>query len=202
GVRGRDPSRAGRRGARPTPRARRAPPGRDRVHARRHGAPHRVRVRRAAARERPTARRRGVSPRRMRIAYVIPGWPPLASQPFVVNEMVALQEAGHLLWVVPLYAGRRASVAHGTFARLRPVEVLPPALWHWSHLRLVPRALARWPGRVAATLAGLHRAAGADPFPPPPPPAGPPQPPPAPSRPPPAPGRRPRRHLPAHTPPR
>jgi len=100
----------------------------------------------------------------MRIAYVIPAWPPLASQPFVVNEMVALQEAGHLLWVVPLYAGRRASVAHGTFARLRPVEVLPPALWHWSHLRLVPRALARWPRRVAATLAGLHRAAGANPF--------------------------------------
>src|SRR5262245_22004325 len=100
----------------------------------------------------------------MRIAYFIPAWPPLASQPFVVNEMVALQDAGHSLWVVPLYAGRPAPVQHGTFARLRPVEVLPAALWHPGQLGPATRAVARWPRRARATLAGLHRAAGRNPF--------------------------------------
>ena len=40
-------------------------------------------------------RRWRAPPDRMRIAYVIPAWPPVASQPFVVNEMIAVQEAGH-----------------------------------------------------------------------------------------------------------
>ena len=58
----------------------------------------------------------------MRIAYVIPAYPPLASQPFVVNEMIAVQDAGHEVVVVPLYAGDTTGVRHGTFDRLRLAE--------------------------------------------------------------------------------
>jgi colanic acid/amylovoran biosynthesis glycosyltransferase len=100
----------------------------------------------------------------MRIAYVVPAWPPLASQPFVVNEMLALQDAGHTLWVVPLYPGPPAAVQHGTFARLVPAAVLPPALLDARQLGAALRVvLARAP-RVLRTLAGLHRAAGRSPW--------------------------------------
>src|SRR5258707_1257786 len=44
----------------------------------------------------------------MRIAYVIPAFPPAPSQPFVVNEMIEVQEAGHEVFVVPLYRGATA----------------------------------------------------------------------------------------------
>src|SRR5207237_323005 len=52
----------------------------------------------------------------MRIAYVIPAFPPAPSQPFVVNEMIEVQEAGHEVFIVPLYRGATA-LRHGTFAR-------------------------------------------------------------------------------------
>jgi glycosyltransferase involved in cell wall biosynthesis len=96
----------------------------------------------------------------MRIAYVIPAWPPLASQPFVVNEMVAVQEAGHEVVVVPLYAGQAGEIRHGTFERLRPVAVLPPPLVDPASLGLALWMLLRRPGRSLRTLVGLHRGAG------------------------------------------
>jgi glycosyltransferase involved in cell wall biosynthesis len=100
----------------------------------------------------------------MRIAYVIPAWPPLPSQPFVVNEMIEVAAAGHELTVVPLYRAPRGSVRHGTFERLRPAHVLPAIL-----VDPVSLAVALWtclwrPLRVLRTLGGLHRAAGLNPW--------------------------------------
>jgi glycosyltransferase involved in cell wall biosynthesis len=100
----------------------------------------------------------------MRIAYVVPAWPPLASQPFVVNEMLAVQDAGHELYVVPLYPGSPGPVQHGTFTRLRPAAVLPPAILDARQLATALRVLVARPGRALRTLAGLHRAAGANPW--------------------------------------
>jgi glycosyltransferase involved in cell wall biosynthesis len=96
----------------------------------------------------------------MRIAYVIPAYPPLASQPFVVNEMIAVQEAGHDVVVVPLYRGETSGVRHGTFDRLRPAAVLPAPLCDAATLGVSLGELARHPWRSLRTLAGLHRAAG------------------------------------------
>ena len=100
----------------------------------------------------------------MRIAYVIPAWPPLPSQPFVVNEMVEVQDAGHELSVLALYRRPDDGVRHGTFARLRPEHVLPPALLDPSTIALALWSLCRRPLRAARALAGLHRAAGANPW--------------------------------------
>lgn len=97
----------------------------------------------------------------MRIAYVIPAYPPLTSQPFVVNEMIAVQEAGHAVVVLPLYAGEAGDVRHGTFARLQPAAVLPAPLCDVTTLGLALWELLRHPWRALRTLAGLHRAAGA-----------------------------------------
>ena len=97
----------------------------------------------------------------MRIAYVIPAYPPLTSQPFVVNEMIAVQEAGHAVVVLPLYAGEAGGVRHGTFARLQPAAVLPASLCDVTTLGLALWELLRHPWRALRTLAGLHRAAGA-----------------------------------------
>lgn len=100
----------------------------------------------------------------MRIAYVIPAWPPLPSQPFVVNEMIEVQAAGHELSVVGLYRGAAGAVQHGTFAQLRPAHVLPAALVDPGSL-LVALWTCLWrPLRVVRTLFGLHRAAGANPW--------------------------------------
>ncbi len=96
----------------------------------------------------------------MRIAYVIPAHPPLTSQPFVVNEMLAVQDAGHEVVVVPLYAGETAGVRHGTFARFRPAAVLPAPLCDAGTLAVAASELLRHPWRVLRTLAGLHGAAG------------------------------------------
>jgi glycosyltransferase involved in cell wall biosynthesis len=96
----------------------------------------------------------------MRIAYVVPAYPPLASQPFVVNEMVEVQEAGHTLVIVPLYPGGAEATEHGTFARLRPAAVLPTALWDGRSCLLALWVLVRHPRRVVGTLLGLHAAAG------------------------------------------
>jgi glycosyltransferase involved in cell wall biosynthesis len=96
----------------------------------------------------------------MRIAYVIPAYPPLASQPFVVNEMIAVQDAGHEVIVLPLYAGDAGGVRHGTFAHFRPTAVLPPALCDPRTAALAVWALLRHPARALGVLAGLHRAAG------------------------------------------
>lgn len=100
----------------------------------------------------------------MRIAYVIPAWPPLGSQPFVVNEMVEIQDAGHALVVLPLYPGESGGVQHGTFARLRPTSVLPAPLVDGGTIGLALRTLATRPWRVMKTLAGAHRAAGRSPW--------------------------------------
>src|SRR5262245_13555490 len=96
----------------------------------------------------------------MRIAYVIPGYPPLASQPFVVNEMIAMQEAGHEGVLLPIYASTEPPVRHGTFARFKPVAVLPAALCDPRTLTVALWMLLRHPRRSARALAGLHRAAG------------------------------------------
>ncbi len=101
---------------------------------------------------------RGVRP--MRIAYVIPAYPPVPSQPFVVNEMIAVQDAGHDVVVLPLYPADGGGVHHGTFTRLRPAAVLSAARLDWRTAVLALWVLARHPWRSLRTLLGLHRAAG------------------------------------------
>jgi glycosyltransferase involved in cell wall biosynthesis len=96
----------------------------------------------------------------MRIAYVIPAYPPLPSQPFVVNEMIAMQDAGHSVVILPLYAGGDATLRHGTFTRLRPAAVLPAPLCDWRTAGLACWVLLRHPARSLRALLGLHRAAG------------------------------------------
>src|SRR5262245_22646217 len=96
----------------------------------------------------------------MRIAYVIPAYPPLASQPFVVNEMVAMQEAGHEVVVLPLYRSADPKVRHGTFVRFRPLAVLPAALCDARTVVVALWELLRHPLRSARALSGLHWAAG------------------------------------------
>jgi glycosyltransferase involved in cell wall biosynthesis len=96
----------------------------------------------------------------MRIAYVIPAYPPLTSQPFVVNEMLAVGDAGHEVVVVPLYPGETGGVRHGTFARFRALAVLPAALIDPGSAALALWVLVRHPWRTLRTLAGLHVAAG------------------------------------------
>ena len=100
----------------------------------------------------------------LRIAYVIPAYPPAPSQPFVVNEMVQVQDAGNAVLIVPLYAGQEGEVRHGTFARLRPTAVLAPALLSLRIVVLALRALVSHPLRVLRALAAAHRAAGWNPF--------------------------------------
>src|SRR5215475_9268429 len=96
----------------------------------------------------------------MRIAYVIPAYPPLPSQPFVVNEMIAVHEAGHAVVVLPLYRGEEGALRHGTFARLKPAAVLPAPLCDWRTAGLACWVLLRHPVRSLRALLGLHRAAG------------------------------------------
>jgi glycosyltransferase involved in cell wall biosynthesis len=100
----------------------------------------------------------------MRIAYVIPVYPPAPSQPFVVNEMVEVEEAGHEVVIVPLRVGAPSPVRHGTFARLHPVEVLPAPLLAPRVLLLALATLLTRPLRVLRTLVALHRAAGRNPW--------------------------------------
>jgi len=100
----------------------------------------------------------------MRIAYVIPAYPPAASQPFVVNEMIEVQEAGNPLIVLPLYRAPHEAVRHGTFAGLRPTHVLPPALLDWRTAGVALGVALTRPVTVGRTLLGLHRAAGGNPF--------------------------------------
>ncbi|HWP66353.1 MAG TPA: glycosyltransferase [Candidatus Limnocylindria bacterium] len=98
------------------------------------------------------------------ILYVIPAYPPLGSQPFVVNEMVEVARSGRPLFVLGLRPGPPEPVRHGTFEALRPTAVLPARLVDASTLGLAVLAALRWPGRTLAVLAGLHRAAGANPY--------------------------------------
>ena len=100
----------------------------------------------------------------MRIAYVLPVYPPVASQPFVVNEMVAVQEAGHAVYLLPLYPAPPSPLQHGTFERLRPTDVFPPALCDLRTLALALWTVVTQPRRVLVTLFGLHRAAGRNPW--------------------------------------
>src|SRR5581483_8966522 len=162
GGRGGAPPRAARRVARAPPRARRAAPRRGRVRRRADGGTDERGVSGSAPRpRRPAKRRSGVSAgARMRIAYVIPVYPPVPSQPFVVNEMVEVQDAGHEVFLLPLYPAPPSPVRHGTFERFRPEAVFAPAICNgricWQAVRT---AVAR-PLRVLTTLAGIHRAAG------------------------------------------
>jgi colanic acid/amylovoran biosynthesis glycosyltransferase len=96
----------------------------------------------------------------MRIAYVIPAWPPQPSQPFVVNEMIEVQRAGHELVVVPLYPLTEAAVRHGTYDALRPVAVLRAKLVDGGTLLAALLTLVLHPLRTLRTLVGLHVAAG------------------------------------------
>ena len=100
----------------------------------------------------------------MRIAYVIPAYPPAASQPFVVNEMVEVQDAGHEIYLLPLYRTPPSAVRHATFERFRPAAVLPPAMVNLGDVLLSVWVLLTRPLRVLSTLAGLHRAAGWNPW--------------------------------------
>jgi len=100
----------------------------------------------------------------VRIAYVIPAYPPAASQPFVVNEMVEVQEAGHEILLLPLYRTPPSTVRHATFDRFRPVAVLPPAMVNVRDILLSLWVLLTRPWRVLSTLAALHRAAGWNPW--------------------------------------
>ena len=100
----------------------------------------------------------------MRIAYVVPAYPPLVSQPFVVNEMLEVQQAGHPLVVLALYRGPAHVVRHGTFERLRPTALLPPAWLDPGTAALALWTLLTRPWRTLRTLAGLHAAAGSNPF--------------------------------------
>jgi glycosyltransferase involved in cell wall biosynthesis len=95
----------------------------------------------------------------VRIAYVIPAHPPAFSQPFVVNEMIEVQEAGHDVYVVPLYSDR-TTLTHGTFDRFRPVAVFTPALFDVRMLAVALRVLVTHPVRVVRTLVSAHCAAG------------------------------------------
>src|SRR3989442_4129436 len=99
----------------------------------------------------------------MRIAYVIPAFPPAPSQPFVVNEMIEVQEAGHEVFIVPLYRGATA-LRHGTFERLRPAGVFTPPLVDTGILAGALRMLLARPMAVLRTLGALHRAAGKNPW--------------------------------------
>jgi glycosyltransferase involved in cell wall biosynthesis len=100
----------------------------------------------------------------MRIAYVIPAHPPVPSQPFVVNEMIEVQESGNALVILPLYPGSDGGVRHGTFARLHPETVLPAPLVSPGIVLAALATLASHPIRVLRTLAGAHRAAGRNPW--------------------------------------
>jgi glycosyltransferase involved in cell wall biosynthesis len=102
--------------------------------------------------------------RRAGILYVIPAYPPLASQPFVVNEMVEVARAGHALVILPLYPGDDDPVRHGTFASLRTDVVLPARLLDLGTLGLALMTMLRHPVRVLRTLAALHAAAGFNPY--------------------------------------
>jgi SAM-dependent methyltransferase len=97
------------------------------------GGPARLPHPRARVDARPESRPRGwcSAGRRtgdVRIAYVIPAYPPAASQPFVVNEMVEVQERARYPPPARSTGRRPSAVRHATFERFRPVAVLPPAM--------------------------------------------------------------------------
>ena len=98
------------------------------------------------------------------ILYVIPAYPPLGSQPFVVNEMVEVARSGRPLVIMGLRPGSLEPVRHGTFAALRPDRVLPAPLLDAGTIGAALAAAIRWPARVARTLFGLHAAAGGNPW--------------------------------------
>ena len=98
------------------------------------------------------------------ILYVIPTYPPVGSQPFVVNEMVEVARSGRPLAILGLRSNPREPLRHGTFAALAPSRVLPAPLVDPATLVLALAAALRWPVRIVRTLGGLHRAAGANPW--------------------------------------
>lgn len=100
----------------------------------------------------------------MRIAYVIPAWPPVPSQPFVVNEMVEVEAAGHELVVLPLYRDTATTVRHGTYDRLHPKAVVLPDLFSAPVVGYALATLLRHPWRVLRALVGVHAAAGGNPW--------------------------------------
>ena len=96
----------------------------------------------------------------MRIAYFVSSYTYPRLPTFVVNEMNEIQKAGHDVVVVPLYSAPPSPVHHETFARLKPLAILPGSLCdakvlgtflarHWSTLR---------------TLIALHWSAGLNPY--------------------------------------
>ena len=100
-------------------------------------------------------------PDRMRIAYVIPAYPPLASQPFVVNEMIAVQEAGHEVVVAAaLRSARRPGPARHVRALSAGRRAAAGAVRRGRRSALALATLLRHPWRTLRTLAGLHRGGG------------------------------------------
>jgi colanic acid/amylovoran biosynthesis glycosyltransferase len=100
----------------------------------------------------------------MRVAYVIPAWPPVASQPFVVNEMVEVQAAGHELVVLPLYRDDQSGVRHGTYDQLHPVAIVLPELFSVRIAAYALGTVLRHPLRTLGVLARAHGAAGTNPW--------------------------------------
>lgn len=100
----------------------------------------------------------------MRIAYVIPAWPPVPSQPFVVNEMVEIEAAGHEIVVLPLYRDNEQAVRHGTYERLHPVAVALPELISPRVLLYALATLLRHPVRTVHALLLAHTSAGTNPW--------------------------------------
>src|SRR5262249_61836644 len=85
-----------------------------------------------------------------------PAHPPLPSQPFVVNEMIAMQDAGHSVVILPLYPRGEGTVRHGTFERLRPAAVLPAPLCERRTAGLAWWVGLRHPAASLPRLLGLR----------------------------------------------
>ena len=98
----------------------------------------------------------------MRFAYIIPSCSCLST--FTVNEMKGLQGEGHDLILVPLYTSTPSLIHHGTTENLKLEAVLPASLFDLPVALLAFLMFLRRPLKVLKTIAGLHRAAGINPY--------------------------------------
>lgn len=98
----------------------------------------------------------------MRIAYVIPSCSGVPT--FTVNEMVEVQGAGHKLVLAPLYKSAPSLFSLGRVEALKPVTVLSAPLFNLQVAFLAFLIFLMRPLRVLVTLAGLHWAAGLNPY--------------------------------------
>lgn len=98
----------------------------------------------------------------MRIAYVIDSRSGITT--FTVNEMVEVQGAGHQLVLAPLNSSGSTPLYHGKVETLTPEAVLPDPRFDLQVAYLAILMFVRHPFRVLKTLAGLHWAAGLNPY--------------------------------------